>query len=211
MDFIIFSAILGTALLMITFSYDICCQWSRNVKKRMPQLPAYMHLKKKILRAAKIVLPKLHLHNHGKKCQLNLNLNFLRWSAQSDLEDPERWWAHLNPLSMSTREMGEGARQDTINDHALAWNWRKITRFGEFYFSYIQFRSFSLTMFFNAGIKFLAQLNRAVEMHVKHRKAFNDFNNTFPPTAVEKWNQMVIDWDKDTTKPNPYEEPSESK
>ncbi|KIM81092.1 hypothetical protein PILCRDRAFT_9123 [Piloderma croceum F 1598] len=143
MDFIIFSAILSTALLMITFSYDIC---------------SYMHLKKKILRAAKIVLPKLHLYNHGKKCQLNLNLNFLWWSAQSDLEDPERLWAHLNPLS----------------------------------------------------IKFLAQLNRAVEMHAKHCKAFNDFNNTFPPAAVEKWNQMVIDWDKDTTKPNPYEEPSES-
>ena len=132
MDFIIFLAILGTLLLMITFSYDICCEWSQNVKKRMPQLPAYMHLKKKVLCAAKIVLPKLHVHNHTKKCQLNLNLNFLRWSAQSDLEDPERWWAHLNPLSMSTREMGEGARQDTINDHALAWNWRKITRFGEF-------------------------------------------------------------------------------
>jgi hypothetical protein len=66
-------------------------------------------------------------------------------------------------------------------------------------------------MFFNAGIKFLAQLNRAVEMHTKHCKAFNDFNNTFPPAAVEKWNQMVIDWDKDATKLNPYEEPSESK
>jgi hypothetical protein len=70
MDFIIFSAILGTILLMITFSYDICCQWSQNVKKRMLQLPASMHLKKKILRAAKIVLPKLHIHNHGKHyCQ----------------------------------------------------------------------------------------------------------------------------------------------
>ena len=75
--------------------------------------------------------------------------------------------------------------------------------------SYIQFRSL-LTTFFNAGTKFLAQLNRAIEMHAKHRKAFDDFNNTFPPTAVEKWNQMVIDWDKDAAKPNPYEEPSES-
>jgi len=122
----------------------------------MPQLPAYMHLKKEILCAAKIVLPKLHLHNHDKKCQLNLNLNFLWWLVQSNLEDPEWWWAHLNPLSMSTNEMGEGARQDTINDHVLAWNWQKITRFGEFYLSYIQFRSSLLTMFFNAGIFLLS-------------------------------------------------------
>ena len=66
-------------------------------------------------------------------------------------------------------------------------------------------------MFFNAGTKFFAHLNRAVEMHVKYCQAFDDFNNTFPPAAVKKWNQMVIDWDKDTTKPNPYKEPSESK
>src|SRR6202042_887220 len=68
-----------------------------------------------------------------------------------------------------------------------------------------------LTAFFNAGIKFLAQLNSAIEMHVNHHKAFDGFNNTFPPTTVERWNQMVIDWDKDATKPNPYEEPSDKK
>lgn len=136
MDFIIFSAIYMSLLLLLTFSYDICCQWSRNLLKRVPQLPTALQPPADILRNAKLVLPKFHLHNHGLKCQLNFNLNFLRGSAQSDLEDPERYWAHSNPVSMSTREMSEGARHDTLSDHAGSWNWRKIVNFGESSFSY---------------------------------------------------------------------------
>lgn len=131
MDFIIFSAIYMSLLLLLTFSYDICCQWSRNLLKRVPQLPQALQPPLDVLRNAKLVLPKFHLHNHGLKCQLNFNLNFLRGSAQSDLEDPERFWAHENPASMSTREMSEGSRHDTLSDHAASWNWRKIVNFGK--------------------------------------------------------------------------------
>jgi hypothetical protein len=130
MDFIFFSAILGSLMLALTISYDICCQWSRNLLKRMPQLPTFMHVDGERLRKAKRVLPKFHIYNHGLKCILNYSLSFLRWSAASDLEDPERWWAHINPVSMSTKEMSEGSRHDTIDDHARWWNWRKITGFG---------------------------------------------------------------------------------
>lgn len=126
-----FSALIGTLSLWLCLSYDICCQWSRILKKRMPQLPEEMCLSKKMLKRAKLVIPKFHLHNHGIKCHLHYNLNFLRFSAQSDFEDPERWWAHINPISMSTREMTQGSRLDIINDHAAGWNWRKITGFGE--------------------------------------------------------------------------------
>lgn len=130
-DFIVFSALIGTMCLWLCFSYDICCQWSRNLKSRVPQLPEGMVIPRNILKRAKFVIPKFHLHNHGIKCHLRYNLNFIRYSAQSNGEDPERWWAHINPISMSTREMTAGSRLDTINDHAAAWNWRKIVGFGE--------------------------------------------------------------------------------
>jgi Kyakuja-Dileera-Zisupton transposase len=51
--------------------------------------------------------------------------------ACTDGEDPERWWAHINPMSMSTKEMGPGAWLDMLDDYAGAWNWQKITGFGE--------------------------------------------------------------------------------
>ncbi|KZP16150.1 hypothetical protein FIBSPDRAFT_895199 [Athelia psychrophila] len=97
MDFIIFSAIYMSLVLLLTFSYDICCQWSRNLLKRVPQLPQALQPASDILSSAKLVIPKFHLHNHGLKCQLNFNLNFLRGSAQSDLEDPERFLGPRKP------------------------------------------------------------------------------------------------------------------
>jgi hypothetical protein len=130
MDFITFFGLIGTYITSFVFSYDIACQWSRNLKKRMPQLPKCMQIDMDKLRRAKFVLPKFHIYNHGTKCQTKFSLNFLRWSARTNGEDPERWWAHINPVSMSTREMGPGARHDTIDDHARAWNWRKIVNFG---------------------------------------------------------------------------------
>lgn len=136
MDFIVFSTLVGVLVTYLTLSYDICCQWSRNLKRRVSQLPDIMQVAPMtLLRKVKCVIPKFHLHNHGLKCHLNFNLNFLRFSAQSDLEDPERWWAHINPISMSTREMTAGSRIDLINDHAAGWNWRKITGFGKSSFS----------------------------------------------------------------------------
>jgi hypothetical protein len=91
----------------------------------------------RVIDSTKFVIPKMHIYGHGKSCQTRYSLNFLKHSARTDGEDPERWWAHINPVTTSTREMGPGSRQDTIDDHAAAWNFRKIIGFGEylFYFS----------------------------------------------------------------------------
>ena len=203
MDFIVLSALLGTVMLALTILYDICCQWSRNLANRMPQFPTFMQISKAQLRRAKYVLPKFHIYNHGPKCILNFSLNFLRWSAASDLEDPERWWSHINPVSMSTKEMGEGSRHDTIDDHTRSWNWRKITGFG---------KSLALCWFTFAhslliGLLFATRLKKALVMQLKHGQAFDKFNATFPPAVVDQWEKLVTEWDKDKTKKNPYEEP----
>ena len=132
MDFILFYSLMSTMLLYIVFSYDIVCQWSRNLHKRLPQLPDVMRISQEQLANAKFVIPKFHIYAHGQTCQSSYSLNFLPWCARTDGEDPERWWAHINPLSMSTKEMGPGSRMDTVDDHARAWNFRKIIDFGKF-------------------------------------------------------------------------------
>ena len=205
MDFIIFSAILGLLVKSLTLSYDICCQWSRNVRRRIQQLPEAMQVSPRaLLKKAKYVIPKFHLHNHGLNCHLNFNLNFIRYSAQSDLEDPERWWAHINPLSMSTREMTMGSRIDIINDHAAGWNWRKTTGFGVYHCLVIEYL---FTYRELLGERFYAQLKTAINSSRKHRKAFEDFDKLFPPAIVKGWNDKVKAWDADPSQPNPYAEP----
>jgi len=130
MDFILLYTLAGLALLRLLISYDIVCQWSRNFQKRIEQFLVDLQISSQQLAHIKYVIPKMHLPGHGQTCQHKYSLNFIRHSARIDGEDPERWWAHINPVSMSTKEMGPGARSDTIDDHAAAWNWRKITSFG---------------------------------------------------------------------------------
>jgi len=90
-----------------------------------------MRLSNNQLRSLRFAVPKFHISAHGLSCQSSFSFNYQPHMARTDGEDPERWWAHINPVSMSTKEMGPGARLDTLDDHAGAWNWRKITGFGE--------------------------------------------------------------------------------
>ena len=141
-----------------------------------------MQLTQSSLVDMKKVIPKLHIYGHGKSCQTNFSLNY---SARTDGEEPERWWAHINPISMSTREMGPGARQDTIDDHAAAWNWRKITGFGT-----------SLSV----------QLRTAIRMRAKHVALHAKLTDRFPLETVTKWEEIVLAWETHTSGKNPYEE-----
>jgi len=126
----VFYTLIGTIIGLLVFSYDIACQWSRNLKSRMLRLPRGMWISPLILAKLQFFIPKLHIYGHGDKCQYRYSFNFQRWSARTDGEDPERFWSHLNPASLSTREMSPGARFDALDAHATHWNWRKIVNMG---------------------------------------------------------------------------------
>src|SRR5271170_4532039 len=97
MDFIVFYTLIGTVINLLVFSYDIVCQWSRNLSKRQPQLPSFMQLLNRQIEKATFVIPKFHIYAHGLSCQTTYSLNFQPHMARMDGEDPERWWAHINP------------------------------------------------------------------------------------------------------------------
>ena len=135
MDFIMLSTLVGIVAIWLTLSYDIACQWSRNFRKRVAQFPSWMQIPATVLDSIKFVIPKFHIYGHGCPCQTKFSLNFLRHSARTNGEEPERWWAHINPVSTSTCEMRAGARHEVIDDHAVAWNWHKIVNFGIDFFA----------------------------------------------------------------------------
>ena len=130
MDFIAFYTLMGAILTLIVFSYDIACQWSRNIMNRMLELPREMWISHQHFMGLQFFIPKLHIYGHGDKCQYKYSFNYRKWSARTDGEDPERFWSHINPASLSTREMTPGARFDALDSHVAHWNWRKITKLG---------------------------------------------------------------------------------
>ena len=72
--------------------------------------------------------PKFHLPAHIESCQQSFSFNCARFV---DGEAPECGWSDLNGLAYSTREMGPGGCQDTIEDHLGDWNWQKIIAMGQ--------------------------------------------------------------------------------
>ena len=129
MDYVFWSAVNGFDGGCITVSYDIVCQWHRNLLKRIGNLP--IELQKDIHKyVLEFVIPKFHISAHGPKCQSVHSLNVRRHMARTDGENIERGWAWMNPASLSTREMGPGARRDTLDCQWSAWNWRIFVRIG---------------------------------------------------------------------------------
>jgi hypothetical protein len=133
MDYFFLSTLQHNPPDRVLVSYDISCQWARNILKRLLLYP--------ILLAAMFwtllityVVPKFHLAAHVLLCQASFSLNFTPHVGRTDGEAPERGWAATNAMANSTKEMGPGSRRDTLDDHFGDYNWRKVSSMGKLTF-----------------------------------------------------------------------------
>ena len=131
MDFVVLTSLASTILHLLVFLYDIVCQGSCMFKKWNSQFPPHMRLSREQIDHVTYRLPKFHIANHRLSCQVKYSPNYLKYFARMNGKDPECFWVHINPVSMSTREMGRGSREDTLDDHTWSWNFSKIVGFGD--------------------------------------------------------------------------------
>ncbi|KAJ7764813.1 hypothetical protein B0H16DRAFT_1310446 [Mycena metata] len=108
-------------------SYDIVCQWWKQLKERLLHLPPLLRMKI-VLHLIRFVIPKMHINAHILACRLLFSLSFLLGAGQTDGEGIERPWANIGGVATSTREQGPGFRRDTLDDHWNYWNWMKLTQ-----------------------------------------------------------------------------------
>jgi hypothetical protein len=144
MDYLFFSTMRHTTLDVLNISYDIACQWKKKLWARMHSLPPALHLDY-TTKHITFFVPKFHLPAHIEKCQTNFSFNFTRGVGRTDGEAPERGWANINPVASSTKEMGPGARRDTLDDYFGDWNWKKVTGLGKH--RHLEFVRTSLILF----------------------------------------------------------------
>jgi hypothetical protein len=130
MDYLFFSSLINTALICLVVSYDIVCQWSVNLWKRMGTYPHHLKLDHEGRMTVVFLIPKFHLPAHIQRCHNSFSFNLTRWVGRTDGEAPERGWSNIDPIAASTREMGPGSRRDTIDDHFGDWNWKKSINMG---------------------------------------------------------------------------------
>ncbi|EDR07938.1 uncharacterized protein LACBIDRAFT_327111 [Laccaria bicolor S238N-H82] len=94
-------------------------------------------------------------------------------------------WAKLNRVANSTKEMGPGSRHDTLDDHFGHHNFRKYVAFGHTLHS---------------------RLLLTIPEQKRQNTIFDDFNvSLMEKGGLEKeWTKMILDWEKDPSKKNPY-------
>lgn len=89
----------------------------------------------------------------------------------------------MNPAANSTKEMAPGTCHDTLDDLFGYHNWQKTVNLGE-----------SLQRKY-----FLA----VVESR-RHKELHEEYTETIGVSTVEEWTQMVVQWEADKSKDNPY-------
>ncbi|KIP01514.1 hypothetical protein PHLGIDRAFT_80473 [Phlebiopsis gigantea 11061_1 CR5-6] len=167
----------------LVLSYDIACQWSIHLRERLAAFPAHLRIDLPSdgpnLRYA---IPKYHFNAHKNKDHNKYSLNFLK-VGRTDGEEVERNWAHHNQTAGSTREMGPGSRQGTLEDHFGYANWRK-------------FADLSL---------WLAQQRwKCRQQSAEQREIFVAFQEKVPKQKRDDWIAEVVAWEDDPSLPDPY-------
>ena len=123
----VFSSLYQHSVKRLVLSYDIACQWYKNIWKRMEILPLHLRLDK-IVTKTEFLVPKFHLPAHIEQCNIDFSFNLTPFIGRTDGEAPEQGWADANRLANSTSVSGPGAQRDTLDVHFQDLNWKKIVK-----------------------------------------------------------------------------------
>lgn len=70
----------------VLVSYDIGCQWVKNLQSRICNYSISASLNLSSLLYWRVVVPKFHLSGHGESCQVIYNLNYTKGVGCTDSE-----------------------------------------------------------------------------------------------------------------------------
>lgn len=137
MDWVAMSAAQDTELDRM-YTYDIVCQWYKNLAARIQKLPE--HLRPRPSCNIAYSVPKCHIKGHKFDCQCFHSLLVQLGVGQEDAEGIERIWAMINHSAGATREQLYGHRHDTLDRRMATHNWEKYTNLGMFAAVFRMFR-----------------------------------------------------------------------
>ena len=109
----------------VVVTYDIGCQWGKNLARRFSHYISLPSFDVKSLNSLCVGVPKFHIFGHGAECQATYNLSYMDGVGMTHGEGVETIWSHSSSLATWSRENGPGARRLILDDHWSGWNWRK--------------------------------------------------------------------------------------
>ncbi|KAJ7429220.1 hypothetical protein B0H11DRAFT_2167516 [Mycena galericulata] len=182
MDYIVMSALRGFDLKELAISYDIACQWEKNLREHLRRLPPELLLDIENI-FLQCGLPIWHASAHNKACASENALNFLIGLGKSDGKGVERLWADLNRAALHTKDMSLGNRADTVEDKIDSHNFLK-----------------------NLGVVDILRrkLVVAIAERTSQVASFKEINKTIKPDVRAEWQKQIDAFVADHSSPNPY-------
>ncbi|KAJ7122459.1 hypothetical protein C8R44DRAFT_831617 [Mycena epipterygia] len=129
MDYMLWKSLAGCDdLVQLFISYDIICQWHKNIWRRLVQYKPVLRgwAGRSGERFFVWLIPKFHLPAHIEACNILFSFNLTPFVGQTDGE------------ASDTNEMGPGACRDTLDDHFNDWNHKKIVGLGGYLLDRVQ-------------------------------------------------------------------------
>ncbi|KAJ7853407.1 hypothetical protein B0H13DRAFT_2358947 [Mycena leptocephala] len=189
MDFLLLAVLMALNLFWIVVSYNIACQYAINFWHRMAAFPENMRLKIK-LENIWWKVPNFHLPPHKKKCHAPYSFHWMWGAGMTHGEGIEQNWSFSNGVAGSTRLMGPGSREATLEDIFGFHNYDRL-----------------LAMY-RVLPKRLAV---SIKEGLKHRAAFEAFSaglEAARPKEVGEWKASMAEWES-KQHVNPTESPFE--
>ncbi|KAG1855306.1 hypothetical protein F4604DRAFT_1932369 [Suillus subluteus] len=186
MDFLFFSTLHGRCIDILNISYDITCQWHKNLWQKMLTMPLNLHLNH-LETFVRFFIPKFRLPTHILTCQTDFSFNFSKNIGHTNGEAPKHGWSNINPVASSTKEMGPGSQRDTLNDHFGDWNWKKVV---------------------GLGATLLHKMIEAKGEQKVNQTAFQELSEALAPETTEAWKVEIKSWEENPNDPlvaNPFE------
>ncbi|KAF7329538.1 CxC2 domain-containing protein [Mycena kentingensis (nom. inval.)] len=184
MDWVFMSAVGGSMVKRLVVSYDIACQWKQRIRQRAAVLAERDAIPTDLTDyEIQYALPVWHAVAHEAGCQAANSLTHAVGVGRTDGEGIERTWAVLNPISFSTKEMGEGHRHDTIDGKVDHINFEKNV---------------------NLGDTLSKRLIIAIAARDQQVAEFEEVDESVEPSLRREWEQRVEMWNEDPSQPNPY-------
>ncbi|KAJ7060233.1 hypothetical protein C8F01DRAFT_1253560 [Mycena amicta] len=184
MDYICLSTLEDVTLKSVLVSYDIACQWQINLPARAEHIRGAGGLLTDLQKLEmQFGLPVWHAAAHEASCQAEYSLSYTEGVGKTDGEGIEQTWAVLNPVGWATKEMGEGARHDAIEDKVDHLNFEK--NIGQ-------------------GKALAAKLIVAMAEYRAQEAEFAEMDGNLRPETGREWEHIYRDWRADHSKPNPF-------
>jgi hypothetical protein len=114
--------------------YDIACQYSKYFMSRIskdtfpPHIRDDINLEEKLIR---FFIDKFHEEAHGCAFKEESSLYTSKNVGRTHGSTMEQEWAHSKALAPATREMGNGARQFTLDVQWGSWNFELTVTMGK--------------------------------------------------------------------------------